>query len=124
MLGSKSILIVEDNIFLALDLSLAVEDLGGAVVGPVSSVVDALSLIASCKISGAVLDCELVDRDITPIVMTLIEQGVPLVLHTGTGIPPALAEIHPDLPVLAKPLKPAAVIKTLAERINDNQPPN
>lgn len=121
MLSQKSILIVEDNCFLALDLAMAVEDLGGSVIGPVASVDEALSLLESHRISGAVLDCQLVDRDVTPVVMSLIEQGVPLVIHTGTALPPAVAEAHPNLPVLAKPLKPAIVVELLVGRIRDMQ---
>jgi hypothetical protein len=42
MLEDKPVLIVQDNIYLALDLCSAVEQLQGRVVGPVSSVADAL----------------------------------------------------------------------------------
>jgi DNA-binding NtrC family response regulator len=119
LLNQKSILIVEDNCFLALDLAMAVEDAGGRVVGPVASVADALSLLETHQLGGAVLDCQLTDRDVTPVVMELIDRGVPLVIHTGTGLPPALSEAHPNLPVLMKPLKPAIVVELLASRMRD-----
>jgi CheY-like chemotaxis protein len=119
MLDQKSILIVEDNVFLALDLAMAVEDLGGCVVGPVARVDDAMALLQSHQVAGAVLDTQLEDRDITPMVVSLIEQGVPLVIHTGSGLPPALALTHPDLPVLMKPLKPAIVLELLMTRMRD-----
>jgi hypothetical protein len=119
MLDQKSILIVEDNVFLAIDLAMAVEDLGGSVVGPVARVDEAMSLLVKHRISGAVLDSQLEDRDITPVVLSLVEQGVPLVIHSGTGLPAALALAHPDLPVLAKPLKPAIVLELLMGRMRD-----
>jgi CheY-like chemotaxis protein len=117
MLNQKLILIVEDNCFLALDLAMAVEDLDGCVVGPVASVAEALVLLDSHQLAGAVLDCQLSDRDVTPVVTMLVDRGVPLVIHTGTGLPPALAEMHPNLPVLMKPLKPAVVVELLLGRM-------
>jgi hypothetical protein len=119
VLDQKSILIVEDNVFLALDLAMAVEDLGGSVVGPVARVDEAMSLLDRHRISGAVLDSQLEDRDITPVVLVLVKQGVPLVIHSGTGLPPALALAHPDLPVLCKPLKPGIVLELLMGRMRD-----
>jgi len=119
MLDQKSILIVEDNAFLAVDLAMAVEDLGGCVVGPVARVDEAMSLLDVHQLAGAVLDSQLEDRDITPVVTSLLKQGVPLVIHTGTGLPAALALSHPDLPVLIKPLKPAIVLELLMARMRD-----
>ena len=119
MLDQKAILIVEDNAFLAVDLAMAVEDLGGCVVGPVARVDEAMSLLDVHQLAGAVLDSQLEDRDITPVVTSLLKQGVPLVIHTGTGLPAALALSHPDLPVLIKPLKPAIVLELLMARMRD-----
>jgi len=119
MLDQKSILIVEDNAFLAVDLAMAVEDLGGCVIGPVARVDEAMSLLDVHQLAGAVLDSQLEDRDITPVVTSLLRQGVPLVIHTGTGLPAALALSHPDLPVLIKPLKPAIVLELLMARMRD-----
>jgi len=119
MLDQKAILIVEDNAFLAVDLAMAVEDLGGCVVGPVARVDEAMSLLDVHQLAGAVLDSQLEDRDITPVVTSLLRQGVPLVIHTGTGLPAALALSHPDLPVLIKPLKPAIVLELLMARMRD-----
>lgn len=118
MLSQKAILIVEDNCFLALDLAVAVEDLDGQVVGPVASAADALLLLDKHRISGAVLDCQLSDRDVTPVVLTLVDKGVPLVIQTGTGVPAALAEALPGLPCMRKPVKPAKVLELLAEQIS------
>ena len=117
MLNQNPVLIVEDNAFVALDLSIAVEDLNGTVIGPAGSVAEALSLIKAHKISAAVLDCQLSDRDVTPVALLLIGRGVPFVIHSGTGLPPELVDAHPDLPVLSKPLQPRSVIEALIDRM-------
>ncbi len=117
MLDQRSVLILEDNAFVALDLSMAVEDSNGIVIGPAGSVAEALALIDAQEISAAVLDCQLSDRDVTPVALLLIDRGVPFVIHSGTGLPPQLRQAHPDLPVLSKPLQPRSVIAALVERI-------
>lgn len=122
MLSNKKILIVEDNVFLAIDLAQAVEALNGKVIGPVASVEDALALIKISEVSAAIVDCQLVDRDIVPVVIALVDRGVPLVIQTGTEIPPTIAETYPSLPVLRKPVCPDAVLRTLARVIDDEAP--
>jgi hypothetical protein len=93
---------------------LAVEQHGGTVVGPIDSVAEALLLLASRPPSGAVLDCQLADRDVTPLALRLLELGIPFVINTGTGPPPELAAAAPDLVVLVKPVRPELVVATLA----------
>ncbi len=69
MLNQRFVLILEDNAFVALDLSMAVEDSDGIVIGPAGSVAEALALIDAQEISAAVLDCQLSDRDVTPVAL-------------------------------------------------------
>ena len=55
------ILIVEDEVFIALDLLQAVEDAGGEAVGPATTLAQALVLIAADGLHGAILDVNLPD---------------------------------------------------------------
>jgi DNA-binding response OmpR family regulator len=89
LLNRASILVAEDEPFIALDLALAIEDAGGEVVGPAASVKDALSLLDAHSVVAAILDVNLIDGDISPVVECLMERGVPLILQTGVGIPSA-----------------------------------
>ena len=47
MFSNTPILIVEDNVFLALDLSQAIEEMNGTIVGPTALVSEALDLLQS-----------------------------------------------------------------------------
>ena len=47
MLNNVSVLVAEDQPFIALDLALAVEDAGGKIVGPAASGEEALALLAT-----------------------------------------------------------------------------
>ena len=113
MLGDKAVLIVEDNVYMGLDLSQAVEESNGRVIGPVGTVGEALALIEDEPIAAALLDSQLADRDVTPVVKVLAAKGVPFVIHTATGLPPEVEQLHPDVPLLLKPLHADEILTCL-----------
>ena len=111
------ILIVEDEAIIALNLAYAVEDVDGEVVGPVASVAEALALLETTPINGAVLDADLFDGVVTPLALHLLDLGVPFVIHTGTGLPPCLVEGPIDLPLVMKPARATSVVATLMRKL-------
>lgn len=110
-----AVLIVEDEPLIAVDLAFAVEERGWRVIGPVASVHEGLSLAEGPGLSAAILDANLVDRDVTPLARRLVEQNIPIVILTGTGLPEELAQTHPHLPVMLKPIPSEQVLCLLAE---------
>jgi len=82
-LKGRSILVVEDETLIALDVTRALEEAGCIVIGPVSTVVDAMSRIASVVIDAAVLDVNLHAEKSLPIMDTLVARNVPFVIVTG-----------------------------------------
>jgi len=117
MFSDAPILIVDDNLYLALDLSIAVEEMDGRVVGPASSVSEALTLLATHDVAAAIVDCHLADRDALPLARQLAARKVPFVLHTGTPVPLMFAELHSHVPVLMKPIRADAVLTCLLNEI-------
>jgi DNA-binding NtrC family response regulator len=113
----QPILIVEDNCYVALDLSSAVEEREGRVVGPAGSVSEALHLIDNVHVAAAILDFHLPDGDASSVAAKLAGKRVPFVIHTETGLPAAFAELHSDVPVLQKPVDPHAVLMALHGQI-------
>jgi DNA-binding NarL/FixJ family response regulator len=113
MFSEATVLIAEDNLYVALDLSSAVEEMDGRVIGPASTVAEALALLARHDIAGAIVDSQLGDRDVAPLARQLAERGVPFVIHACTRVPSVIADAHPDVPVLMKPLQPSAVLTCL-----------
>lgn len=118
MLGSRSVLIVEDEAFIAIDLAHVVAELGGRVVGPVASIAAAMRLLDEQLVAAAILDASLLDGDSTPVALRLVRENVPFVMHTGTGVPPDVAAVRPDLPVVMKPANPQVVIDLLVAEIH------
>ena len=96
---------------------MAIEEAGGTVIGPTAHVSEALELLEQHDVSGAILDVNLADRNVTPVAMLLIRRLVPLVFHTGVGLPDELAALHPDLIVCTKPTSPDRLIRHLQRQM-------
>lgn len=116
------ILIVEDDPLVAGELAMTVERAGGYVVGPVACVPEALNLLGSEMISGAVLNAELTDRDITSVALDLVRRAVPFVIQAAIGLPAELASAHPALPVVLKPCASRDVVALLFDLIHATTP--
>ncbi|KKC25529.1 hypothetical protein WP12_13490 [Sphingomonas sp. SRS2] len=114
-------LIVEDEPVIALGLSFAAEDAGAEVIGPFDSIADALALLDKASVDAAILDVNLRDRDITPVILALLGRAVPFVVQTGTALPPEVAAAYPDIPVMSKPSAPDAVVTRLLQAIGGSE---
>lgn len=124
MLGKKRILVVEDNAFLALDLSQAIEDLDGLVAGPTNRVAHALDLLDDQDIVAAIVDCRLHGQDVLMLAGRLAELKVPFIVHVETDLPTAIAKSHPDVPVLRKPVQLQSVMECLLGEIGKTPGPS
>ena len=118
MTDHLSILIVEDDDILAANLAVAVEDRDAQVVGPASTVADALEALKCNDVGGAILDASLPDRDVTPVAMSLIDKGIPFLIHTGVGLPAEIATVFPHVSVVMKPADPDEVVAQLLGQVN------
>jgi hypothetical protein len=121
MFHKSRILIVEDQAMIAIDLARTVEELDGVVIGPAASVADALAIIAGgVSLYGSLLDNNLGDGDVTPVALRLLKGAVPIVIHSGVGVPSDLGLAHHDLPLVMKPGVSQAVL-TLDKLIREKR---
>lgn len=116
-LAGLKVLIVEDEPFIALDLAFGVEEAGGVPLGPVSSVVQALRLIDDGLPDAAIVDVDLSDGKIGPVLAQL-RPDVPVVVHTGVGLPESLRDAYPELLVCTKPTAPSELARQLHAEIS------
>jgi DNA-binding response OmpR family regulator len=119
-----AVFVAEDEPFIAFDLATTIEDAGGVVVGPAATVKEALALLEIHSVAAAILDVNLGDRDISPVAELLIARGVPVIFHTGLGVPDELGAKFPNLIVHLKPLVPEQLIRQLAGLIAPHMPPD
>lgn len=83
-LRGLSVLVVEDEYILAIELQSYLDKTGAIVLGPVSTVDDALALIgATPRIDAAILDASLQGEMVYPVAERLEERQVPFVFTTG-----------------------------------------
>jgi CheY-like chemotaxis protein len=110
------LLIVEDEYFLAQDLADHFQSLGVKVLGPAGTVADALSLLRSHEVEGAVLDVNLRGERVYPVADVLLQKDVPFVFASGYGgeLEP---DVYTDVPRCIKPVDFSVLTKTLADQI-------
>src|SRR5690606_16770987 len=117
----RRILVVEDEIFVALDVAATVEDANGIVIGPVGTVRQAIELLRQHEVDAAILDVNLADGDFEPILQQLKSHDVFVVVHTGGGMPAKMAALYPEVPVFQKPIPLNVLIRSLATAFSSNK---
>lgn len=113
VLASRRILVVEDEPLVAMLEEDLLLEAGAEIVGPATSVAQALTLIGDGDLDGAVLDVNLGEETAFPVAERLTELGVPFVFVTGYGRQ-GLIERHAHRPVIRKPFKPQEFAKDVA----------
>jgi CheY-like chemotaxis protein len=98
------ILIVEDEMLVAMNIEDMLLDLGHEVAGLASRLEPALSLAREGQFDLAMLDVNLAGQQSFPIADVLIDRGIPFLFATGYGIK-GIAEEYRNWPVLQKPFR-------------------
>ncbi len=106
------IVIVEDELLIAMALEEILLDAGATIVGMAGCVADALALIEREDFDAAVLDGRLDDERVTAIADALEAGAKPFIFHSGYG-PEHLPPQHRHRPLLRKPSDPAAIVRVL-----------
>ena len=111
-LEGKRVLIVEDEVLVAMLVEDGLHDAGAEVVGPATTVGEALRLIegatADGGLSAAVLDIKLAGEAVRPVADRLAALGVPFLFATGYG--EGCDTGGHAAPVLHKPFDPGELI--------------
>lgn len=96
------VLVVEDEYFIADDISRALIRHGAQVVGPVPTVQEARALLDTQALDLAVLDINLRGELVYPLVAELSRRGVPMVFATGYDAA-AIPADYGAIPAWSKP---------------------
>ena len=99
------VMVVEDEPLIALQIAQSLNELGCEIVGPASSVGEALELITAANFDVALLDIDLNGARSFPIADLLQEQGRRFVFLSGFGAAELPVRFQSS-PLLSKPLCP------------------
>jgi len=121
VLKQARVLVAEDEPFIALTLALAIEDAGGVVVGPVGTVREAMALLQSGRVSAAILDVNLADGDVFPVLELLIGLGKPLIVQSAVGLPARFSDRLPPNVIHTKPWVAEALVAHLGRLISERR---
>ena len=101
-LADLRILVVEDEVLIALEIEERLKGLGCEIVGPVGRLERALELARSTALDGAVLDVNVKGGLVYPVAEELLARQVPVIFSTGYA-PDTLPPVFRSLPCLRKP---------------------
>ena len=84
VLDGLSLLVVEDEPLIAMDIAMAFED-SGAQITSTNTLKHAVLLVEHDGLSGAILDHGLGDGDTSILCARLRERGIPFMIYSGYG---------------------------------------
>lgn len=100
----RVVLVVEDEFFIAMELESVLTRGGFKVLGPASSVDEALDLLRDQRPDAAVLDVTLGSEKVTPVAVLLKAWGVPFVLASASDAAELVRhDVLAKVPNLGKP---------------------
>ena len=112
-LAGGRILVAEDEILIALDLSSMLTDAGAEVVGPATTLRAAKAIAQSDLLTAAILDVRL-GRETTDSIAAILERQVPFVFYTGADSPADMQSRRPNSTVFVKPARQTVLFVAIA----------
>lgn len=101
----RTILLVEDELLVAMLMEQILREEGYELMGPVSTVAAALDILEdNPEIGAALLDVNLHDERVAPVAEALEGRGIPFAFVTGYH-GSEIMNRYPDRPVLIKPFE-------------------
>lgn len=111
-LDSLSILIVEDEVFIAQSLKANLLDAGARVVETAGGVSEAKAQIEATDYDLAILDIRLSDGEAFDLASSLTSRSVPVVVHSGHATSERNEHLT-DVVFCAKPASPSEILQAI-----------
>jgi DNA-binding response OmpR family regulator len=111
---SLRILVAEDEFITAFDLCDTFEEAGYEVEGPHAGVSSARLACSRGRPDLAILDIELVDGLTFDLAQQLLDDNVPVILHSERAEAPEVAARFPRATTLTKPCPPADLLDAVS----------
>lgn len=116
-----TVLVVEDEFLIAMDVQDMLESHGWKVMGPVASVPEALELLRVALPNVAMLDVNLGGRMVTPVAEALRTARVPFAVASAYPRPEELGgAVLLGAPIIRKPYSERQIIPTLQQLLGES----
>ena len=112
-LEGTHILIVEDEIIIAMEIESNLQEAGAAIVGPAHTLSDAMALATREAISAAVLDLRIGRQSVEPVVRALAARSIPFLFYSGQAPSDPVRTQWPDAAVVSKPVLAPVLVAAL-----------
>jgi len=113
--AKPTILLLEDDLLLAMDMEEFLGERGYDVIGPFGRVGEALEAAENSRLDGAVVDLNLHGEMSFPVIELLRSRHVPVIVCSGYAELPELKHRLTGLPMLPKPWSPMRLDNLLKE---------
>jgi DNA-binding NtrC family response regulator len=122
-LAGKSVLIVEDEALIALNIESCLQNAGAAVFMANSIVSAQSALDEGIPFDAAVVDLLLADGNASPLIQILSERGIPVVISTGDEVDRGQPALSKAVAVLQKPYAESDLINAVTRSRHLPKPP-
>ena len=122
-LTDKTALVVDDEIFIAMDVADIVERSGASVIGPALSLSGAYDLLARTDPDFALLDINVGREKVWPLARELKKRGCPIVFISANTSHTELSTEFQEAPVLDKPVSSTALLECLTRLMTHQAQP-
>jgi CheY-like chemotaxis protein len=114
-LRGRRVLVIEDEMLVAMEFESVLQAHGCVVVGPAASIEQASVLLHEQRPDVALMDLNLNGQSALPVAAALREKAVPFVLVTGYSESRSAEPELRQAPRLPKPVRHRDLLQTLAE---------
>ncbi len=121
-LAGKKVLLVEDQLLIAMNAEDMLQDEGAALVETASSAAEALRKLANFQPDVAVLDINLgPDTTSMPVAEELLKRNLPFIFATGYGDTAMIPAGLKSVPAIRKPYEQAALVDAINRALTAQQ---
>ncbi len=115
MTPHASILVVEDEFLLAMQIEVVLQEAGWNVIGPAGTLASAVKLAQNAACDAAVLDVNLRGERVDEAANILSERGIPFLFVSGYGRENLPAAFRDSAEFLVKPFSDQALVRTVRD---------
>jgi CheY-like chemotaxis protein len=120
ILGGKRVLVVEDELLVALLIEDVLNDENCYVIGPITNLSEAISAARTEDVDVALLDVNLRGEKVYPVAEILAQRDIPFLFLSGYG-PDAIPRDRPEWRMCSKPFRAERLIASLVETLRETR---